>query len=193
MGCGASAAPGGGEEGGGRALKTVSSGDIDKAIATGRSGLVKNQRKAVAMLLSMVVINSVIRERIASEVRFLVIKCLILLPFSCLIHLRAAYTPWLLCLRANPKMSNATLQRFSLIWPRSNRFACLLWTRAPSPPCSTYFSTLSQRTQWQRAKRCSTLQCTRRAACLPRVTRSPRTGMWRRGARSSRKAQCRAL
>ncbi len=83
MGCGASAAPGGGEGGGGRALKTVSSGDIDKAIATGRSGLVKNQRKAVAMLLSMVVINSVIRERIASEVRFLVIKCFILSPFSC--------------------------------------------------------------------------------------------------------------
>jgi hypothetical protein len=83
MGCGASAAPGGGEEGGGRALKTVSSGDIDKAIATGRSGLVKNQRKAVAMLLSMVVINSVIRERIASEVRFRVIKCSILFPFSC--------------------------------------------------------------------------------------------------------------
>ncbi len=79
MGCGASAAPGGGGEGGGRALKTVSSGDIDKAIATGRSGLVKNQRKAVAMLLSMVVINSVIRERIASEVRFLVVECVVFL------------------------------------------------------------------------------------------------------------------
>lgn len=49
-------------------MKSVSSGDIDKAIATGRSGLVKNQRKAVSLLLGMVVINSVIRERIASEV-----------------------------------------------------------------------------------------------------------------------------
>jgi hypothetical protein len=68
MGCGASAAAAGGAEGAGRAMKSVSSGDIDKAIATGRSGLVKNQRKAVSMLLSMVVINSVIRERIASEV-----------------------------------------------------------------------------------------------------------------------------
>jgi hypothetical protein len=66
MGCGASAA--GGQAGAGRAMKSVSSGDIDKAIATGRSGLVKNQRKAVSLLLGMVVINSVIRERIASEV-----------------------------------------------------------------------------------------------------------------------------
>ena len=72
MGCGASAAAGNGEGGGGGgvgmgALKNVSSGDIDKAIATARSGLVKNQRKAVALLIRMVVINSVIRERIASE------------------------------------------------------------------------------------------------------------------------------
>jgi hypothetical protein len=71
MGCGASAASGQAGEGpaAGRAMKSVSSGDIDKAIATGRSGLVKNQRKAVSLLLGMVVINSVIRERIASEVR----------------------------------------------------------------------------------------------------------------------------
>ena len=68
MGCGASAAQAEGAEGGPKAVKSVSSGDIDKAIATGRSGLVKNQRKSVSMLLSMVVINSVIRERIASEV-----------------------------------------------------------------------------------------------------------------------------
>ncbi len=69
MGCGASAAGGQAGEGGpGRAMKSVSSGDIDKAIATGRSGLVKNQRKAVSLLLGMAVINSVIRERIASEV-----------------------------------------------------------------------------------------------------------------------------
>jgi hypothetical protein len=73
MGCGASAAAGGdgeGAAGAGRAVKSVSSGDIDKAIATGRSGLVKNQRKAVSLLLGMAVINSVIRERIASEVLF---------------------------------------------------------------------------------------------------------------------------
>ena len=68
MGCGASAGRAECDEGAGRAVKSVSSGDIDKAIATGRSGLVKNQRKSVSMLLSMVVINSVIRERIASEV-----------------------------------------------------------------------------------------------------------------------------
>jgi hypothetical protein len=71
MGCGASAAKGDGEGGGGGigmgAMKNVSSGDIDKAIATARSGLVKNQRKAVALLIRMVIINSVIRERIASE------------------------------------------------------------------------------------------------------------------------------
>jgi hypothetical protein len=71
MGCGASAAKGDGEGGGGGigmgAMKNVSSGDIDKAIATARSGLVKNQRKAVALLIRMVTINSVIRERIASE------------------------------------------------------------------------------------------------------------------------------
>lgn len=70
MGCGASAASAQAGEGAtaGRAMKSVSSGDIDKAIATGRSGLVKNQRKAVSLLLGMVVINTVIRERIASEV-----------------------------------------------------------------------------------------------------------------------------
>ena len=68
MGCGASAATNQGGEDAPSAMKTVSSGDIDKAIATGRSGLVKNQRKAVTLLLSMAAINSVIRERIASEV-----------------------------------------------------------------------------------------------------------------------------
>ena len=93
MGCGASAAgkgDGEGAAGAGKAVKSVSSGDIDKAIATGRSGLVKNQRKAVSLLLGMVVINTVIRERIASEVLFPRRRTRCFPRSRCC---RAAYTP----------------------------------------------------------------------------------------------------